>query len=149
MREKYNISRKNLVFSQWSGKKYAAFASLGRVVVIAHVSADICNASLKKNTSIAGFSKVCGYLQNMGDEISNNLQNLLDIGIDVWLNAIAFIKQKNHLLNIVAQSEIGTNNNYLLNKIHILNQLKYGFFILPEFDITIEPAKHIKFLLNG
>lgn len=49
-------SRKLLVFSQWSRKSYAIFASLGKVVKIACVSADICNNALKKSSSVTGLS---------------------------------------------------------------------------------------------
>jgi hypothetical protein len=49
---KYVFPIKNtIVFSQWSRKSYAVFASLGKVIKIGRVSADISDKSLIKKTS--------------------------------------------------------------------------------------------------
>ena len=49
---KYVFPIKNvIVFSQWSRKSYAVFASLGKVIKIARVSGDISDKALIKNTS--------------------------------------------------------------------------------------------------
>jgi hypothetical protein len=46
------IHDSRIVFSQWSGKNYAVFASLGRVVKIAALSVDICIQAVKKSSSV-------------------------------------------------------------------------------------------------
>jgi hypothetical protein len=43
--------KKAIVFSQWSRKSYAVFASLGKVIKIAQVSGDISDKALIKKTS--------------------------------------------------------------------------------------------------
>jgi hypothetical protein len=48
------IKTKRLIFSQWSGKNYAVFASLGRVVNISSLTIDICVQSIKKTLSVIG-----------------------------------------------------------------------------------------------
>lgn len=50
-RERY-IKEQKIVFSQWSGKNYAVFASLGKVVKIGVLAIDICMQSIKKSSSI-------------------------------------------------------------------------------------------------
>lgn len=49
MRSSRHISNKVLTFSQWSRKNYAIFASLGKVVKIAHLSVDLCVSSILKS----------------------------------------------------------------------------------------------------
>ncbi len=52
MQEIKNAYNKPIIFSKWSGKKYAIFASLHRVVNIARISIDICKASLLKSNTL-------------------------------------------------------------------------------------------------
>ncbi len=52
MKNERNSSITYLIFSQWSRKNYAIFASLRKVVKISSLSVDICNSSLRKNISI-------------------------------------------------------------------------------------------------
>ena len=51
MKNQYNIAKSALVFSKWTRKSYAIFASLGKLVTIAHLSIDICKSffTQKKN----------------------------------------------------------------------------------------------------
>jgi len=48
MRYQYKISNNAVVFSKWTRKSYAIFASLNRVINIARLSIDICVASFGK-----------------------------------------------------------------------------------------------------
>ena len=57
------ISNKLAVFSKWSRKNYAIFASLTKVVKIARLSIDICDLSLKKALSTVFLNK-----QEVNDE---------------------------------------------------------------------------------
>lgn len=41
-----------IVFSRWSRKSYAIFASLRKVVVIAQLAVDICVSALQKNETV-------------------------------------------------------------------------------------------------
>ncbi len=52
MQEIKKAYNKPIIFSKWSGKKYAIFASLHRVVNIARISIDICKASLLKSNTL-------------------------------------------------------------------------------------------------
>jgi hypothetical protein len=52
MKSRVFISQKQVVFSQWSRKRYAVFASLKKQVKIGHLSVDLCNASLKKSVDL-------------------------------------------------------------------------------------------------
>jgi hypothetical protein len=72
-----------LVFSKWSRKSYAIFASLHKVVVIAQLSVDLCRASLLKNQvaiSLLNWSNN-GEEEKaddiVPDDLSENQQNLL------------------------------------------------------------------------
>lgn len=54
---KYSFSqKKTVVFSKWSRKKFAIFASLGKLVKIGRVSADICDKALQKTSELTGLS---------------------------------------------------------------------------------------------
>lgn len=44
--------KKMIVFSQWSGKSFAIFASLGKIIKIGRVSVDISDKSLVKKKSL-------------------------------------------------------------------------------------------------
>lgn len=48
MNQQKAISPRILVFSKWSRKKYAIFASLGKLIKIGVLNADICQKSLLK-----------------------------------------------------------------------------------------------------
>jgi hypothetical protein len=45
------IPKKVLVFAQWSRKGYAVFASLNKVVNIAHLSIELCKSALQGSDS--------------------------------------------------------------------------------------------------
>lgn len=49
-----------VVFSRWSGKNYAVFASLKKVVSIGHLSIDLCKSSLLKNRSVIRLLNLLG-----------------------------------------------------------------------------------------
>jgi hypothetical protein len=51
MKYQHKINQRSIVFSKWTRKSYAVFASLGKLVSIAHLSFDICMSffSKKKN----------------------------------------------------------------------------------------------------
>ncbi len=52
MRYQYKIANNNIVFSKWTRKSYAVFASLHKVIIIAQLSVDICISLSGKNQSI-------------------------------------------------------------------------------------------------
>ena len=65
-------TKKNaVVFSQWSRKGYAVFSSLKRVVMIAHLSIDLCDfALLKSFSSVQIVSLFClDELEDKGEEV--------------------------------------------------------------------------------
>lgn len=46
------IKSKYIVFSRWSRKGYAVYASLRKIVIVAQLSVDMCKAALQKNSSV-------------------------------------------------------------------------------------------------
>jgi hypothetical protein len=82
-----HIKNNRLVFSQWSGKGYAIFASLGRVVNIAALSVDISMQSLKK--AISSFIDGEDFRELTFDEYGEDVEeiNQFDIG-DMQLQPI-------------------------------------------------------------
>lgn len=55
MKNKRIVKSKGIVFSCWSRKNYAIFASLKRIVKIAFLSVDICIKALAKNALMLSF----------------------------------------------------------------------------------------------
>ena len=61
-----NLFHNQVVFSQWSRKSYAIFASLHRVVKIARLSIDVCNSALLK--TISGIQFFMDYLMDIENQ---------------------------------------------------------------------------------
>jgi hypothetical protein len=74
------IKTKRLVFSQWSGKNYAVFASLGRVVNIASLTIDICVQSIKKTLSVIGsFIDAEEIEESVSGEYGKDIQEIIQV----------------------------------------------------------------------
>lgn len=74
------IKTKKLVFSQWSGKNYAVFASLGRVVNIAALTIDICVQSIKKTLSVIGsFIDTEEIEESVSGEYGKDIQEIIQV----------------------------------------------------------------------
>lgn len=101
------IATKNntLVFSKWSRKNYAIFASLSKVVKIARVSVDICISSLTKNKSILRFLKQENQL--LISELDAEEKNQLNSD---WLSILLF-----ELGLIKLDEPCGSSANIFLN----------------------------------
>lgn len=52
MKHQFKISKHSIVFSKWTRKRYAAFASLGKLVKIARLSVDAFKSLLTQNKPI-------------------------------------------------------------------------------------------------
>ncbi|MBE9466797.1 MAG: hypothetical protein IMY72_00590 [Bacteroidetes bacterium] len=53
MKYQHKINQRSIVFSRWTRKSYAVFASLGKIVSIGHLSFDTCMSFFsKKKTSL-------------------------------------------------------------------------------------------------
>lgn len=67
-----------IVFSQWSRKSYAVFASLRKLICIARLSIDLCSSSLFKVPAIVRLLSLLG-ISDVDDDtsISEQLENLL------------------------------------------------------------------------
>lgn len=68
-----------VIFSQWSRKSYAVFASLKKVVRIACLSIDICQSSLMKVPAIVRLFLILGEsdIENEDAYINDEIDNLL------------------------------------------------------------------------
>jgi len=78
------IQNSRIVFSQWSGKNYAVFASLGKVVNIAVLSVDICVQAVKKCSSVINSLLDTEYiresvLEEYIDEINEILRDWIEL----------------------------------------------------------------------
>ena len=49
----YKHKANNLIFKRWTTKNYAVYSSIGKEVLIGHLSVDICNKALLKITNPA------------------------------------------------------------------------------------------------
>lgn len=65
--------KKVIVFSQWSRKSYAVFASLGKMIKIGQVSADISDRSLAKTTSL---NRALNHILSLKKNIAELLEEL-------------------------------------------------------------------------
>ncbi len=116
------ISLKSLVFSKWSRKNYAIFASLKKVVKIARLSVDICASSLKKNAS-----SIIVILNNIAEEIKPE-EDELELEL-LTIESPAF--RAALLCNFNSESlDKSTYNTYFLTKACAASYCSTGFFNL-------------------
>ena len=76
MKHQSNKQRKVILFSRWSRKSYAVFASLHKVVNIMRLTVDICMSSFAKNKTI--ISELFIAKNYEGDGSCNIFDDLLD-----------------------------------------------------------------------
>ena len=76
-------SKYSIVFSKWSRKNYAIFASLHKVIKIARLSVDVCMSSLSKNKSIQQKSYQIKASEFEGYEIFESEE-----GLSEWINEL-------------------------------------------------------------
>lgn len=119
MRYQYKISNNAVVFSKWTRKSYAIFASLNRVINIARLSIDIC---------VASFGKIQAMLR------------LLNQGIGIDANESDSPEREEELsewiMRLLLKSGITEINesysfkklNKVLVKVHIPHNAEYGLF---------------------
>lgn len=79
MKHQHKKPNNIIVFSKWSRKNYAIFASLHKVVNIVRLSVDICKSALSKNQSVI-------HLLNQGtsEDISGNDYREKDALFSEW-----------------------------------------------------------------
>lgn len=102
--------KKVIIFSQWSRKNYAVFASLKKIICIARLSIDLCSSSLFKVPA------------------SIRLLSFLDIS-DSEIDDISIGNQLDKLLLTVAILPIVSNNNDIYSQ-NILINFQYKKSIL-------------------
>ena len=61
MKKNKQIQNNVVIFSQWSRKSYAVFATLKRVISIAHLSIDLCHSALLKGIFAVLFVKLSSF----------------------------------------------------------------------------------------
>jgi len=101
MFRKHKIYKRSIVFSKWSGKNYAIFASLGKLIKIARLAVDICVQSLKKNHSIPdfpGIDDIEDITNNSDRDCDANPQPGLELQLTIintsQINAAMAVKQE-------------------------------------------------------
>ena len=105
MKNRRNLTIKSLVFSKWTRKGYAAFASLGKLVTIAHRSFAICKSFLSnKNNILPSLTNAPESTENQND---NN-----DTVFTAWLETMLME------LGIVSLDEAyySTNQNIIIGR---------------------------------
>jgi hypothetical protein len=104
LRNEHN-NKNVLVFSQWSRKTYAIFASLKRVVNIAHLNIDLCESALLKSSSDVPFFTLFDFredeLDNLNSEEIIENQNLIVNTIPVICNNIDVCQQSRIIINAI------------------------------------------------
>ena len=93
-----------VVFSQWSRKSYAAFASLNKVVSIGHLSIDICKSSLLKNATLIRLLNL--FISDESDADEYDVNELLE-NSSLFLAEMPIISAKN---DIYIQEKLISNN---------------------------------------
>ncbi len=90
-----------IVFSQWSRKSYAVFASLNKVVHIARLSIDICQSSLLNIPAVIRLLSLLGVSDIEDDDIDTNEQidNLLSLAVMPIISSNKDIYSQNKLIN--------------------------------------------------
>ena len=130
MNQQKYISTKIFVFSKWSRKEYAIFASLGKLIKIGVLKADICQKALLKG--LVDLGKIAKIIEDFDEDecdldITNHdsLQFMLSSpGLSIFhvtnLAAIKISKKKNPLRTIIF-------NEY---KVCFLPSVRNGLFLL-------------------
>jgi hypothetical protein len=93
-----------VVFSQWSRKSYAVFASLKKVVSIGHLSIDICKSSLLKSATLIRLLNT--FSADNSDTDEYDINELLE-NASLLLAELPLISAKN---DIYIQEKIISNN---------------------------------------
>ncbi len=91
-----------IVFSQWSRKNYAVFASLKKVIRIARLSIDICQSSLLKTPTVIHLLSLLG-LSNIENDDTNTYEQidnlLLSFAVMPTISNSKDIYSQNKLIN--------------------------------------------------
>lgn len=119
-RIKQNRNANVVVFSQWSRKAYAVFASLKKVIRIAGLSVDICQSSLLKSSA---------YLRILAYEEKNDFQEDSEIPDD-QTQLLLGMWPVLPVFELVPYNGVGLlkldRNDY--REAHILHVARYGLF---------------------
>ncbi|MDP3431926.1 MAG: hypothetical protein Q8T04_03035 [Bacteroidota bacterium] len=122
MKDQKNKSKYNLVFSEWKRKDYAVFASLHKVIKIAHLSVDICIASLRGNKSVI----------RVHDQLSGSSANEKELyqekeGLPDWLTGLLL---KFDIITIEKDCYPKYKYSFKLNNVRILQIAGFGHCFL-------------------
>ena len=121
MKHQYQKTNNTVLFSKWTRKNYAVFASLKKVVNIVRLSLHTCFSLLSKNEFILR-------LINEGEnvEVLNSEPNEDQIVFSQYFIIL--------LLNLgvisLDESCSLTNRKYNLLEVHILRKAEYGLFFI-------------------
>lgn len=122
MKYQYQKTNNTVIFSKWTRKNYAVFASLKKVVNIVRLSLHTCFSLLSKNEYILR-------LINEGENVDtsnsepNNDQAIFSQWFIILLLDLGFIS--------LDESCSLTNRKYNLMEVHILHKAEYGLFFVP------------------
>lgn len=107
MLQNKQINKNVVVFSQWRRKSYAIFASLKKVVNIAHLSIDISNSSLLKNPAVIRLLNLFNIEVNENNDC--DISELLD-NSPLLLSALPIISTNNDIYGKQKLISINSSN---------------------------------------
>ncbi|MBE6339187.1 MAG: hypothetical protein E7069_00430 [Bacteroidales bacterium] len=121
-------------WQRWSRAKWAAFASVGRVVTIGVVSTSICYAAMRKNNVVS--SSLCDFCNLYSTEYTHDDDSSTDDIQSLFINSVIEIMGVRSSSDIAAPASlyINTNNN---NSLHVGN----NSLICSEFSFCIYITK--------
>lgn len=112
------IKKDVIVFSRWSRKNYAIFASLKRVVNIGCLTIDLCKTALLKSPSALLLIKLTGFEE---DEISDIKDNETVENLAFFATALPAFCSINDIYHQIE------NNNYTIRKPIFCHEQSMGF----------------------
>jgi hypothetical protein len=137
--------RKLIVFSQWSRKSFAIFASLGKIIKIGRVSVDISDKSLVKKTSqTRSINNALCFKKDL-IELLEELQQ--SEGIPSTFVASFSLFMNRFVLSTPTQKEAQSVCNVLNNgQSPCFISDKAWAFLFQDFDTFLFKASHRKFM---
>ena len=144
MNQQKKISPSIFVFSKWSRKEYAIFASLGKLIKIGVLKADICQKALLKG--LVDLGKITKIIEDLDEDESDlklithdSLQSILSsLGLSFFqainLATLKISKERNPLITILF-------NEY---KVRFLLSVETGFFYYTNRNQTKDTQQLIQ-----
>ena len=104
MQKSSNIKPKQVIFSKWSRMGFAVFASLGKVVKIAHLKVEICNQAIQKNLNL-----LSDFFENAHEKIIQEFDESIELLLAQWFDGLMIVQNEKEISNKVNNINIAYN----------------------------------------